>query len=87
MVAANMELDASVEVTVSGDLDLRGTLSMDPEAPVGFTAIRTRFAVDAPDATADQLAALAEKTERLCVVYQTLCGPPGVETDWSGARS
>lgn len=85
MVAANMGLDASIEVTVSGDLDLRGTLAMDPEAPVGFTAIRTRFDIDAPDATPDQLAALREKTERLCVVYQTLCGPPPIETDWSGA--
>lgn len=87
MVAANMGLEATIQVTVSGDLDLRGTLGMDPEAPVGFTAIRTRFDVDAPAATAEELAALAEKTERFCVVYQTLSGPPRIETEWPGAGS
>ena len=69
---------ASVEVTVEGDLDLRGTLGVDPEAPVGFSAIRLGFAVDAPDATPEQLASVLEKTERYCVVLQTLTNPPAV---------
>lgn len=81
MVAANLGLDARIEVTVSGDLDLRGTLGIDG-APVGFTAIRTRFDVVAPDATAEQLETLRDKTERYCVVYQTLREPPDVATDW-----
>jgi uncharacterized OsmC-like protein len=69
---------ASVEVTVEGDLDLRGTLGIDPEAAVGFTAIRLAFDVDAPEATPEQLASVLEKTERYCVVLQTLTTPPAV---------
>ena len=68
----------SVEVTVEGDLDLRGTLGVDPEAPVGFSAIRLHFDVDAAEATPDQLASVLEKTERYCVVLQTLTTPPAV---------
>ena len=72
---------ASVEVAVEGDLDLRGTLGLDPETPVGFSAIRLAFAVDAPDATSEQLASVLEKTERYCVVLQTLTTPPPVTVD------
>lgn len=72
---------ASVEVTVEGDLDLRGTLGIDLEAPVGFGAIRLAFDVDAPDATPEQLASVLEKTERYCVVLQTLTTPPTVTVE------
>ncbi|HEX2119101.1 MAG TPA: OsmC family protein [Acidimicrobiales bacterium] len=72
---------ASVEVTVEGDLDLRGTLGIDPEAPVGFSAIRLAFEVDAPDASPEQLASVLEKTERYCVVLQTLTTPPAVTVE------
>ena len=79
MVATAMGVPlASVKVTVEGDLDLRGTLGVAPEAPVGFSAIRLSFAVDAPDATAEQLASVLEKTERFCVVLQTLTSPPAI---------
>jgi uncharacterized OsmC-like protein len=84
MVADAMELDVrGIEVTVEGDLDLRGTLGLDRDAPVGFTAIRTRFAIDAPGASEDELASLRRKTERYCVVMQTLTAPPPVATTWS----
>jgi uncharacterized OsmC-like protein len=69
---------ASVHVSAEGDLDLRGTLGIDPAVPVGFTALRLRFDVDAPAATPDQLASVLEKTERYCVVLQTLTTPPVV---------
>src|SRR6266581_8105611 len=40
MVAAAMSVPTdNIEVTVEGDLDLRGTLGMAKEVPVGFTAI------------------------------------------------
>ena len=42
-----------LEVTVEGDLDLRGTLGVSREAKVGFEAIRLRLAVDAPGAAAE----------------------------------
>jgi uncharacterized OsmC-like protein len=84
MVAAAMELEVrDIAVTAEGDLDLRGTLGIDREAPVGFSAIRLSFAVDAPSVTAEQLAALQRKTERYCVVMQTLTAPPPVATSWT----
>jgi uncharacterized OsmC-like protein len=72
-----------IEVSVEGDLDLRGTLGIAKEVPAGFQEIRVRFDLDAPAATAEQLAALAEKTERYCTVFQTLTQPPPVRTTWS----
>ncbi len=75
-----------VEVTVEGDLDLRGTLGIARRAPVGFQAIRTRFAIDAPEATADEIDSLKRRTEQYCVVMQTLLHPPAIETSWGAAE-
>jgi uncharacterized OsmC-like protein len=71
-----------VQVTVSGDLDLQGTLGISKEVPVGFEAIRVHFDIDAPEATPEQLQALQEKTEQYCVVMQTLVRPPIIKTEW-----
>lgn len=71
-----------IEVTVQGDMDLQGTLGLSKEVPVGFQAIRAKFDIDAPEATAEQLNALQEKTEQYCVVFQTLVRPPRIETSW-----
>jgi uncharacterized OsmC-like protein len=84
MVATAMGIPTkSIGVTVEGDLDLSGTLGISKEVPVGFESIRLKFEVDAPDATPDQLRALAEKTEQYCVVMQTLSKPPAIRVDWS----
>jgi uncharacterized OsmC-like protein len=69
-----------IEVVAEGDLDLRGTLGVDREAPVGFAALRLRFEVDAPEATPEQLEALHRKAERYCTVLQTLRTPPAIES-------
>ena len=83
MVATAMGIPTrSIEVTVEGDLDLRGTLGIARDVPVGFESIRTRFEIDAPEATPEQLAALHEKTEQYCVVMQTLKQAPVLETSW-----
>ena len=71
-----------IEVTVNGDMDLRGTLGISKEVPVGFDAIRVQFKIDAPQATAEQLRTLQEKTEQYCVVLQTLLHPPRIDGDW-----
>ena len=71
-----------IEVTVEGDLDLRGTLGVAKDVPTGFQDIRVSFDVQAPEATPEQLASLAEKTERYCVVFQTLVQPPPIRTEW-----
>src|SRR4051794_1715584 len=38
-----------VVVQAEGDLDLRGTLGISREVPVGFTAVRLSFEIDAPE--------------------------------------
>jgi uncharacterized OsmC-like protein len=76
MVAASMGIPTDrLEVVAEGDLDLRGTLGS-PDVPVGFQSIRLRIEAEAPRATSEQLAALADKTLRYCVVAQTLLRPP-----------
>jgi uncharacterized OsmC-like protein len=64
-------------VKVEGDLDFRGTLGVNKEAPVGFRDIRLHFELDT-DASQDQLDTLLKLTERYCVVLQTLRSAPAV---------
>ena len=64
-------------VVAEGDLDFRGTLGVDKEAPVGFAAIRLRFDLET-DAPQDKLDLLLKLTERYCVVYQTIKNGPVV---------
>ncbi len=67
-------------VSAEGDLDFRGTLGVDRDAPVGFTSIRLAFELET-DADAEQLASLRKLTERYCVVFQTLQqGAPVITT-------
>jgi uncharacterized OsmC-like protein len=83
MVATAMGIATNrIEVNVEGDLDLRGTLGISKEALVGFEAIRVSFGIEAPDASAEQLVALREKTEQYCVVMQTLMHPPAIQVNW-----
>ena len=62
-------------VSAEGDLDFRGTLGVDKEAPVGFRAIRLAFSLDT-DAPQEKLDQLLKLTERYCVVFQTLNHKP-----------
>jgi uncharacterized OsmC-like protein len=59
-------------VSAEGDLDVRGTLGIAKDAPVGFKEIRLRIFLDA-EATPEGRARLLQLTEQYCVVYQTLC--------------
>jgi uncharacterized OsmC-like protein len=84
MVAAAMSIPTeSIAVTVEGDMDLRGTLGISKDVPVGFESIHLHFDVVAPKATPEQLHGLREKTEQYCVVMQTLARPPKLETKWA----
>jgi uncharacterized OsmC-like protein len=84
MVATSMRIPTQrIEVTVDGDLDLRGTLGISKDVPVGFQRIQIRFDVVAPEATPEQLRGLREKTEQYCVVMQTVLHPPRVEAEWA----
>jgi len=72
-------------VRAEGDLDFRGTLGVDREAPVGFKSIRLSFDIgsDAPDEAITQLMKL---TERYCVVYQTLNSRPHLQVNVNRVR-
>ena len=76
-VATSLEIPVAGTVTAEGDLDFRGTLAVDREAPVGFAAIRLRFDLDT-DAAQEQLDTLIRLTERYCVVLQTITAAPQV---------
>ena len=83
--ALGIELrDASV--SAEGDLDFRGTLGLSREVPVGFQAVRLRFALDT-DASDEQLDTLLRLTERYCVVYQTLAQPPALSVERARASA
>ena len=84
MVANAMAIPVEgIDVTVEGELDLQGTLGITKGAPVGFQKIKINFDIQAPNATPDQLSALREKTEKYCVVMQTLENPPKIENIWA----
>ena len=74
-VATSIGVDVAGVVRAEGDLDFRGTLGVDKEAPVGFTDIRLSFELQS-GASEEELATLLRLTERYCVVLQTLANSP-----------
>jgi uncharacterized OsmC-like protein len=77
-VATALELEVrDARIRAEGDLDFRGTLGIDKQAPVGFRDIRLAFEIDG-ELTDEQLATLIRLTERYCVVYQTLRSAPPI---------
>ena len=75
-VASSLGIDVrGGTITAEGDLDFRGTLAVDKDAPVGFREIRLSFELDT-DADAEQLSTLERLTERYCVVLQTIKTTP-----------
>ena len=67
--------DAAIEA--EGDVDIRGTLGLSKDVPVGFQNIRLHITLDT-DASEEQIATLLRLTERYCVIYQTLRNPPAI---------
>ena len=87
--AAATVLDISIKsatVSADGDVDLRGTLGVSAEVPVGFKEIRLRFDVET-DAAKDEIDQLLAVTERYCVVFQTLQHSPQTSTRINVVRS
>jgi uncharacterized OsmC-like protein len=80
-IAVNRDIPvANGRITAEGELDFRGTLGVDRDAPVGFRAIRLRFELD-PSLTEADRETLLKLTERYCVVLQTLTGGVPVMVD------
>ena len=78
-VATNRGISVAGTVRAEGDLDFRGTMGVDRDTPVGFSAIRLSFDLET-DASSEDVDALITTTERYCVVYQTLVRPPALST-------
>jgi uncharacterized OsmC-like protein len=79
-VATNRGIEVFGWVHAEGDLDFRGILGVDRDAPAGFSAIRLRFELES-DASPEDLDALLATTERYCTVYQTLSRPPALSME------
>ncbi|HUK43921.1 MAG TPA: OsmC family protein [Gaiellaceae bacterium] len=77
-VATSLELVVAGTVRVEGDIDFRGTLGVDKEVSVGFTAIRLFFDLE-HEASDDQIETLLRLTRRYCTVLQTLVAGCPVE--------
>jgi uncharacterized OsmC-like protein len=71
--AINFDLQ-DAKVVAEGDLDFRGTLSVDKSAPVGFKEIRLSFEIKTSEPQ-EKLDTLIKLTERFCVVFQTFKQP------------
>jgi uncharacterized OsmC-like protein len=65
----------SASVCAEGDVDLRGTLGVEHDVPVGFKEIRLRLDVDI-DVSEEKRDELLNLVERYCVVLQTLQNSP-----------
>lgn len=69
-----------LEVTVTGNVDVRGTMMVDRSVPVGFQSmccdVRLRVKAGTDPCLVGKLKAAAEQS---CVVLQTLRAPPCVE--------
>jgi uncharacterized OsmC-like protein len=76
-VATNRGMAVEGTVRAEGDLDFRGTLGVDRDTPVGFTAIRLTFELTG-EASEEERAELLATTERYCVVLQTLARSPSI---------
>jgi uncharacterized OsmC-like protein len=83
-VATSLDIEVSGSVRAEGDLDWRGTLAVDKEAPVGFTEIRLSFDL-VSSASDEELATLQRLTERYCVVFQTLAESPTLAVSLNNA--
>ena len=80
-VATSLGIEvAGGSVRAEGDLDFRGTLAVDRDAPVGFRAIRLSFELDS-GAGEEELATLLKLTERYCVVLQTIAVTPQLSAE------
>lgn len=89
MRAAAAVLDIPIgaaSVSAEGDVDLRGTLGVSEDVPVGFTDIRLRFDVET-DAPQQDIDRLLDLTHRYCVIFQTLQNSPKTDVRMNAIRS
>lgn len=75
----------ALEVRVTAQVDVRGTLGMDPNVPVGFQSMNCDVHLQVHEDTPPKLlSSLQKAAQRCCVVQQTLRQPPPVTTQFCG---
>ncbi len=76
----NIELE-HLEVNVTGNVDVRGTLAVDANVPVGFQSMRCEVNLRVKAGTSAKLLdKLEQAVQQCCVVQQTLQNPPKIKT-------
>lgn len=79
---------SSLEVDVTAEVDVRGTLLVDSTVPVGFQSMRCDVDVQAAEGTDPKLVQkLLDAAEHSCVVLQTLRSGVPVETRFNGVSA
>ncbi|KAK4552282.1 hypothetical protein LTR86_010452 [Recurvomyces mirabilis] len=76
-------------VRAEGDLDFKGTMGVDRNAPVGFTKIRLAFDLklqDGAEVAEEKIEKLGKLTERYCVVLQTITRKPELSVSVHGTQ-
>lgn len=80
---------ASGTVRAEGDLDFKGTMGVDRNAAVGFTAIRLGFDLvlaEGAEVSEEKMGKLGKLTERYCVVLQTIAKKPELSVKVIGSK-
>jgi uncharacterized OsmC-like protein len=68
----------SVTATVEADMDLLGTMGVDPDVRNGFNSVTVRYTIDA-DATPDEIAAVVAQSQKRSPVFDIIANPTNVE--------
>ncbi len=84
MVANLMGVELEfLEVEVTAEVDVRGSLAVDMQVPVGFQVMRCDVRLRAKEGTSPEvLERLRVSAERCCIVLQTLRNPPPIQTSF-----
>jgi uncharacterized OsmC-like protein len=73
MIASRLEIELfHLKISVTAQIDVRGTLIIDRAIPVGFTSMHIAMEVGARNISDKMINTLVNATKRSCVVYQTL---------------
>ena len=88
-IAGQLDVEITkLSVTVAGDVDLRGTLCVSRETPVGFQQMTVRVDLEVAPGTVPKLEAkLLAAAEHCCVVLQTLRNGVPVTIELNNADS
>ena len=73
-----------IDVKVTGNVDVRGTLTVDRNVPVEFQSMNCNVSLKARPGTPEKLLKrLEQAAQQCCVVQQTLRNPPKIETKFN----